>query len=214
MTTVALDRIEGLFQEVIAARERGIDIDLSALAEGDPHLKAELESLLSHFDLVNGIGAKQAGIDSMPATAFLSPTELHSSRLAIRGLGGDAMLDEWGASAVGQRVGEFTLIGELGTGGMGVVFIAQQDQPRRTVALKLVRRSAATPAMIRRFEREAHLLGRLNHPGIAQVFAAGVAELLVDSGATVRTPYIVMEFVEGLNVLHFVRAWPERQRLA
>ena len=210
MSTLALDRIESLFQEAIAAREKGLGVDLTVLSDGDPGLKAELESLLSHFDLVNGIGSKESGTDLLPRTAFLSPTELHSSRLALRGLGGDSMLDEWGASAVGQRVGEFTLIGELGTGGMGVVFVAQQDQPRRTVALKLVRRSAATPAMIRRFEREAHLLGRLNHPGIAQVYAAGVAQIEDDSGAAVRVPYIAMELVEGPNIRDFIARQNEK----
>jgi serine/threonine protein kinase len=204
MTTVALDQVDSLIQKALAAREQGLEPDLSALSDGDPRVEAELASLLGHFDLVNGIGVREGGTDERPGSDFLSPTELHNTRLALRGLGGDSMLDEWGASVVGQRVGEFTLIGELGTGGMGVVFVAEQDQPRRTVALKLVRRSAATPAMIRRFEREAHLLGRLNHPGIAQVYAAGVAQIQEDEGKAVKVPYIAMELVEGPNIRDYV----------
>src|SRR5262249_28652487 len=62
-----------------------------------------------------------------------------------------------------------------------------------------------TPALIRRFEREAQLLGRLNHPGIAQVYAAGVADLISESGGKVRAPYLAMELVEGPTILQFAR---------
>ena len=116
------------------------------------------------------------------------------------------MLEEWETTSVGQRVGKFTLIDQIGSGAMGVVFLAEQDRPRRTVALKIIRRSAATPAMIKRFEREAQLLGRLNHPGIAQVYDAGVAEVLTDDGQAVPAPYIAMEFVDGPAIQRFVQA--------
>jgi WD40 repeat protein/serine/threonine protein kinase len=214
MANVDFARVERAFQSVLAARETGgvgAAPDVTALCEGDPALAAEVRSLLEHHDAAGDDVATDA---PRGHTAFLDPAELHGERAAAGLADRGAMLDEWGAAAVGQRVGEFTLIEQVGAGGMGVVFIARQERPQRTVALKLVRRSAATPALIRRFEREAQLLGRLNHPGIAQVYAAGVADILVDSGATVRTPYIAMEFVEGMNVLEFVRAWPDRQRLA
>lgn len=211
MAMLALSRVEEVFQAALAARAEGRDPDLTALCEGDRSLRDEVESLLEHFDHLGGDpdapAAPEARVNgNKPPTHFLSPTELHGSRQALRGVRGDALLEEWGASAVGQRVGGFTLIGELGKGGMGVVFVAEQDHPRRTVALKLIRRDAATPAMIRRFEREAHLLGRLNHPGIAQVYAAGVAQIQDDAGSAVRAPYIAMELVDGPTIRDFVRA--------
>ena len=57
----------------------------------------------------------------------------------------------------------------LGEGGMGTVYEAEQDNPRRTVALKLIRPGLVTPALLQRFAREAQILGRLHHPGIAQI---------------------------------------------
>src|SRR5439155_17937877 len=110
-------------------------------------------------------------------------------------------LEEWGGSAVGQRVGEFILIGELGAGGMGIVYVAEQQRPRRIVALKVIRRTIATAGMIERFEREAELMARLSHPGIAQIFAAGVADLRTMTGGTLRVPFIAMERVHGLPIL-------------
>ena len=153
-----------------------------------------------------------------PMASFLAPSLLHDAgaAAAVPAVAGQAGLpypaslpippDEWGPSAVGQRVGDFTLVQPLGAGGMGVVFVAEQDRPRRTVALKLIRRSAATAAMVRRFEREAHLLGRLNHPGIAQVYAAGVAHLADRDGQPVLAPYIAMELVEGPTIRDHLRA--------
>jgi serine/threonine protein kinase len=87
----------------------------------------------------------------------------------------------------------------LGEGGMGVVYLAEQDRPRRTVAIKLIRRGWSTPALLRRFEHEAELLGRLHHPGIAQIYEAGVAPT-----ETGPQPFISMELVRGPNLLRFV----------
>jgi WD40 repeat protein/serine/threonine protein kinase len=203
MSTAALNKVEQVFYEALAARERGggEPIDLGALCGGDAAVLAEVQELLRHFQ-------EAAGSDSTPSESggFLNPAELHGTRTRHTAAQGGAMLDEWGASTFGQRVGEFTLIEQIGAGAMGVVFVAEQESPRRTVALKLIRRSVATRAMIRRFEREAQLLGRLNHVGIAQVYAAGVAELSVDAGAPVRAPYLAMELVDGPPLLEFVRA--------
>ncbi|MFZ2875096.1 MAG: protein kinase [Phycisphaerales bacterium] len=94
----------------------------------------------------------------------------------------------------GTRLGEYVIEKLIGTGGMGSVYLATQDRPRRTVALKVIRRGVATAAMIRRFEHEAEVLGRLQHPGIAQIYEAGAAA--VDPGEYPQ-PYIAMEFIDG-----------------
>ncbi|MBZ0172557.1 MAG: serine/threonine protein kinase, partial [Phycisphaerales bacterium] len=94
-----------------------------------------------------------------------------------------------------ERIGGYTIIRVLGEGGMGVVYEAEQDRPRRRVALKVVRPGMLTESMLRRFGREADVLGRLTHPGIAQVYEVGV-----DETGGVRTPFIAMELVEGQSL--------------
>ena len=92
----------------------------------------------------------------------------------------------------GTVVGGYTLERVLGEGGMGVVYVARQDRPRRTVALKVIRPALTTPAMLRRFETEAEILGRLQHPGIAQIYEAGIAD---------GRPFLAMELVDGRTLV-------------
>ena len=94
--------------------------------------------------------------------------------------------------AAGTRVGDYTLLEPLGRGGMGVVYVAEQANPRRTVALKLIRPDVGGPEILRRFEYEAQILGRLQHPGIAQIHEAGTA----DAGQGPQ-PFFAMELVRG-----------------
>ena len=96
-----------------------------------------------------------------------------------------------------EFVGEYRIIRKLGAGGMGVVFEAEQPQPRRRVALKLIRDSQFDDEYrVRMFRREMQTLARLNHPGIAAIYGAGV------------TPdgrhYFVMELIEGVSLTDFV----------
>ena len=101
---------------------------------------------------------------------------------------------------VAASVGPYRLIGVLGEGGMGVVYRAQQRQPQREVALKLLLpRYLRSDGFQRRFEREVELLGRLDHPGIARIYDAGAAS--VDGR---RVPYIAMELVAGEPLLEYV----------
>ncbi len=90
------------------------------------------------------------------------------------------------------RIGHYEIQREIAVGGMGSVFEAIQDQPRRSVALKLMRGARASPAAVKRFEKEAQLLARLQHPCIAQVYEAGTHACGDQS-----VPYIAMEFVQG-----------------
>src|SRR5262249_40993630 len=86
-------------------------------------------------------------------------------------------------------MGRYRVVRVLGEGGMGTVYEAEQDNPRRTVALKGIR-AGLTSDLLQRFARDAPLLGRLHHPGIAQVYDAGVAE-----GGQ---PYFAMELIAGV----------------
>jgi tetratricopeptide (TPR) repeat protein len=83
---------------------------------------------------------------------------------------------------------------------MGVVYLAEQQRPRREVALKVIRPGLATPAMLRRFEYESEVLGRLDHPGIARIYEAGVAETGLGP-----QPYFAMELVRGRCLDDYVR---------
>ena len=105
-----------------------------------------------------------------------------------------------------ESIAGFRILHELGRGGMGVVYLAEQDHPRRQVALKVLRPGAASPALLRRFEHEANLLGRLQHPGIAQIHEAGVDG---------TRPYLAMEHVHGRRLDEHVQAHAldSRQRL-
>ncbi len=196
-------RAVSLDEAFIAATQRREEFGASAVTDSwlsefcqhNPQVCSEVKSLLLHLD--------KAGNDDGRRSGFLNPAELHGSR--AEPLHRDAELEEWGGAAVGQRVGDFVIIGQLGVGGMGVVYVAEQQRPRRTVALKVIKRSVSTPAMITRFEREAELLGRLSHRGIAEIYAAGIAEVRTADGQQLRVPYIAMEQIHGTQILEHCR---------
>jgi tetratricopeptide (TPR) repeat protein len=95
-------------------------------------------------------------------------------------------------------IGRYRIIRLLKEGGMGVVFEAEQDQPRRTVALKVIKPGLSNPELVRRFEHESQALGRLHHPNIAQIYEAGAA----DSGFGPQ-PYFAMELIDGVSLLRY-----------
>ncbi len=72
-----------------------------------------------------------------------------------------------------KRIGHYHVKRVLASGGMGTVYEATQEKPRRTVALKLMKHGIASRSALRRFEYESQILARLRHPGIAQVYEAG-----------------------------------------
>ncbi len=94
-----------------------------------------------------------------------------------------------------DRIGEYQILGVLGEGGMGVVYLAQQERPRRFVALKVIRAGVISRDLLRRFEFETEVLGRLQHPGIARIYDAGAAPGADPSGHV--QPYFAMEYVRG-----------------
>jgi tetratricopeptide (TPR) repeat protein len=115
---------------------------------------------------------------------------------AIHGAAGDAPASiAADGAALPRQIGSYAIIGLLGRGGMGVVYRAQQAHPRREVALKVIGTSFVTPELLKRFDREADLLGRLKHPGIAQVYEAGLAP--TDHGPQ---PFFAMELIDGARL--------------
>lgn len=119
-----------------------------------------------------------------------APTALELSQQSTDfGLGPDRDQNQ-AASLVGRDLGDCRIERLLAQGGMGRVYLARQRSPARLVAVKVMRPTALASRGCRRFLREADLLGRLRHPGIAQVFTAGSCEILGET-----TPYFVMEYV-------------------
>ncbi len=98
---------------------------------------------------------------------------------------------------LGRTVGRFRLDAEIASGGMGRVFRASRvdGELAQTVALKLVRSEIFNEALLKRFSAERRILSSLNHPGIAHLIDAGTDE----SG----TPYVAMEYVDGLPILEY-----------
>ncbi len=97
-------------------------------------------------------------------------------------------------SLLGQKIGPYTLLSQIGLGGMGSVWLAARTDGRfeRQVALKFLQYPGASGVSMERFKREGKILGQLTHPHIAELMDAGVAP----NGE----PYLVLEYVEGLPI--------------
>lgn len=101
-----------------------------------------------------------------------------------------------GNSHYPQQIGPFRILEVLGEGGMGIVYLAEQEKPiRRRVALKLIKLGMDTKEVLGRFESERQALALLNHPHIAKVFDAGMTEQ--------GRPYFVMEHVAGIPITEY-----------
>jgi serine/threonine protein kinase len=102
-------------------------------------------------------------------------------------------------SLIGRAIGVYKIVGELGSGGMGAVYLAERADGKfaRRVAIKMLRREFNTSKIRRRFEVEKEIQSRLDHPNIACLLDAGTA----DDGV----PFLVMEYIEGLAIDKFCR---------
>jgi len=99
----------------------------------------------------------------------------------------------------GDRVARYKLLQEIGEGGCGVVFVAEQEEPiRRRVALKVIKPGMDTKSVIARFEAERQTLALMDHPNIAKIFDAGATE----SGH----PYFAMELINGIKITEYCDA--------
>ncbi len=105
----------------------------------------------------------------------------------------------------------YVLIAPLGVGGMGVVYHARHTASGREVAIKMLRASLASDETARRLTREARILQKLQHPGIARLLHAGWT-----GHAPVREPFVVLEYVSGVSMSRAAseRGWERPKRLA
>ena len=103
------------------------------------------------------------------------------------------------SARVPKRIGKYHIRREIGSGGMGAVYEALQENPKRRVAIKVLKSSVASEAARKRFEYESQVLGRLKHPGIAEIYEAGT----YDDGDG-PMPYFAMEYISGRkNLIEF-----------
>ena len=158
---------------------------LDDVCAGDAALRAEVESLFGYDEAspATGVSAQRALLGVMEKD--IPPTPGAE----------DSTADPSGLK-VGDRIGPYELLQQIGEGGFGTVYAAEQTHPlRRRVALKVLKAGMDTKEVIARFDAERNALALLNHPGIARVH---------DAGATpAGRPYFVMEYVEGMSVTEF-----------
>jgi WD40 repeat protein/predicted Ser/Thr protein kinase/type II secretory pathway pseudopilin PulG len=174
MTEPSLQRIEELFNRTVDLEPPQRAVFLEEQCGGDADLRAAVEELLR-------LHSKAEADESL----LRSP--LAGSRPRGQALPAPPV----------QTVGRYRVLRLLGEGGMGTVYEAEQDNPRRTVALKVIRAGLTSDFLLQRFAREAQILGRLQHPGIAHVYDAGVAE----NGQ----PYFAMELIAGVPLDRYAR---------
>jgi non-specific serine/threonine protein kinase/serine/threonine-protein kinase len=159
-------RIKEIVAEALEREPEGRQAFVDAVCSEDAGLRAEVESLLAAHADAGGLSQNPWGTTIAEATR--EP----------------------------QSIGPYRLIKELGIGGMGVVWLAEQTEPvRRRVALKLIRAGMYDASVVQRFQSERQSLALMDHPAIAKVF---------DAGATpVGQPYLVMEYVAGLPITDY-----------
>ncbi|MEZ4654770.1 MAG: serine/threonine-protein kinase [Candidatus Eisenbacteria bacterium] len=155
---------------------------LAAQCGDDAELRAEVEKLLSFEDTGDGaLGGEHRGAGPAFLAEELAATEFVEGNRP-------------------SQIDKYRIIREIGHGGMGIVYEAEQENPRRSVALKVIRSVFATADLYKRFRAEAQLLGRLDHPGIAHIYEAGSAEIAGRS-----CPFFAMEYIEGQPLDRHVR---------
>src|ERR1700733_5679128 len=140
---------------------------------GDEELRHAVEALLKEYDQVGDFLEK-------------SPTALMTK----------AKAESNGVEKPGDYIGGYKLLQQIGEGGCGVGFMAEQTQPvQRKVALKIIKPGMDTKSVIARFEAERQALALMDHPNIAKIFDAGATQ----SGR----PYFVMELIRGTKITEY-----------
>jgi eukaryotic-like serine/threonine-protein kinase len=169
---------ESVFAEIIeiaSPEKRAAFLDQACC--NDPEFRREMEKLV---------------LDHFRAGQFLESPAAHFV----------ATVEQLSAEGPGTLIGPYKLLEQIGEGGMGLVFMAEQLQPvRRRVALKIIKPGMDTRQVVARFEAERQALALMDHPNIAKVFEAGATA----SGR----PYFVMELVKGVPITEFC----DQQRL-
>src|SRR6266496_1938943 len=144
---------------------------------GNPALRAETESLLAADEQASKF------LENPPAAAVAETLAVTTGTIPL-------------TEKPGDKIGRYKLLQQIGEGGCGVVYMAEQEEPvRRRVALKVIKLGMDTKQVIARFEAERQALALMDHPNIAKVLDAGATET--------GRPYFVMELVRGIKITEF-----------
>ena len=168
----SIEREAQLFAEAAELEPEQRGAFLESACDEDASLRRRIEALLE-ADAESDTGLEQPAVEGLRASLA-------------------------GGAEVPERIGAYRILGLLGSGGMGLVYEAIQDNTERRVALKVVRPGLVTETLLRRFEHEARILGWLEHPGIARIYEAGTA----DSGHGLQ-PFFAMELVRGVPLTRY-----------
>jgi eukaryotic-like serine/threonine-protein kinase len=184
-----LKRVKQIFLTALDHDPRDVSAFLSDACGGDATLYSRVESLLAIY---------------RQNSDFLRSPALNLSATDVAAI----LTEDDGASVVGQRVGDYRIVREIGCGGMGAVYLAKRDDGEydQQVAIKLIRHGLDRE-MLRRFRHERQIMATLNHPNIARLLDGGMTE----DGQ----PYFVMEYVEGRPLDQYADACrlPTEERL-
>lgn len=178
------EEIARVIAQVVRDRDAGVDRTDPAIIAGHPQLMPELGEQLRALEQI-----EQAEKVANESTA---PTDVSATQSLPRL--GQAILHA--PPELPQQIGPYQIERVIASGGMGTVYEALQQQPRRTVALKVMKHGIVSRSALRRFEYESQVLARLQHHGIAQVYDAGIHD---DGGDPV--PYFTMEYIPGARTL-------------
>ncbi len=178
MTTAHWQRVQELFEKASEQPPEERASFVSEACGGDAELRSEVVSLLEH--------------DEHAPAGFMRPPEPAPSAPQAGAIDGPDPL-------VGNRIGRYSIKSVIAGGGMGTVYEAEQDNPKRVVALKVMRVGIASRSVLRHFERESQILARLRHPNIAQVYEAGTHK--ETSAGRRAVPYFAMEYVPGARTI-------------
>ena len=177
--------IRRIFEEALTHPSEKQAEFLNSACGGDQELRHDVESLLSE---------DSSSEDFLERPQWNLSHDLPISRA-------DAHHADSPSPPLFSQIGKYRILGVLGEGGMGTVYEAEQEHPRRIVALKVIRPGWTNTQTLRRFEQESQTLGRLQHPGIAQIYEAGTAET-----AAGPQSYFAMEFIRGQSLLEYAQA--------
>jgi tetratricopeptide (TPR) repeat protein/tRNA A-37 threonylcarbamoyl transferase component Bud32 len=186
-------RVRAIFEAALDASASQRPALLDRLCADDAALRDEVLALLAADEAMASDGSHAAFLETPPDAAWL---------LAAAG-GPDDGAGTAPDERIGQVLGGYRIIRVLGEGGMGTVYEAEQQLPRRRVALKVVRWTGRTDeARLRLFQRESEALARLRHPGIAAIYEAGIAP----DGQH----FFAMELVRGRSLGALLHDWRDR----
>lgn len=178
MTNEIARRSHELITRALALHEAERGAFIAAACSADPLLQSQLARLLA------AIGG---------SSAFLETPLLQGSRPAALAQ----------PSQLPEAIGGYRIMRVVGAGGMATVYEAEQREPRRTVALKVMRHTLAETSAKQRFQFETEVLARLRHPAVAQIFEAGT----FSDPSGVAVPFFAMEFIpEARTITEFVRS--------